>query len=83
MSGNTEDYCKNIFNSIIKECDKRGEESKECDLFKFILNRKCMNKKDCIKIRELLLETCYNTNMNKSNINKECILITKMFYDKC
>jgi hypothetical protein len=83
MSEDTEDYCRNIFNSIMKECNKRGEGSNECVLFKYIFNRKCTNKKDCIKIRDLLLETCYNTKTSESYINKECIYITKRWYDKC
>lgn len=76
-------YCIDIFKLVMKECNKRGEGSKECSLLKSIFNTKCINKKDCIKLREVLLECCYNTDISKSYINKECILLTKSLYDKC
>lgn len=84
MSNNSNDYCTNIFNLIITECTKRGLSSGECCLLKMILNKRCINKKDdCTKIKDLLLKTCYNTNISKSQMNKNCILFTKNIYDKC
>ena len=54
------EYCVHIFNSIQKECDKRGEYSKECILLNDIFDKKCTkHNSDCNNMREVLLECCY------------------------
>ena len=37
------EYCVHIFNSIQKECDKRGEYSKECILLNDIFDKNVRN----------------------------------------
>ena len=78
------EYCVHIFNSIQKECDKRGEYSKECILLNDIFDKKCMkHNSDCNNMREVLLECCYSIKTNKSYINKDCILLSKIYYNEC
>jgi hypothetical protein len=78
------EYCVHIFDSIQNECDKRGEHSKECILLNDIFDKKCTKyNSDCINMREVLLQCCYNTKTNKSHINKDCILLSKIYYNEC
>ena len=45
------EYCVHIFDSIQNECDKRGEDSKECILLNDIFDKKCTkHNSDCINM---------------------------------
>ena len=78
------EYCVHIFNSIQNECGKRGEYSKECIILNDIFDKKCTKyNSDCINMKDVLLQCCYSTNTNKSGINKDCVLLSKIYYNEC